>query len=79
VAYLEKLFIEPTALKGGAGRELFAWAQATAKREGARTLVIEADPGAAEFYRRMGASDDGMAPSSSIPGRTIPRLKLCLG
>jgi len=41
-------------------------------------MVIESDPGAAPFYRRMGAVDDGVATSASIPGRTIPRLKLTL-
>lgn len=77
-AQLEKLFIEPASLRGGVGRELFAWACAEARGAGARALVIEADPGATDFYRRIGASDDGMAPSGAIPGRTIPRLKLKL-
>ncbi len=78
VAYLEKLFVEPDRLRSGAGRALFAWAVRTAKDMGADRLVIEADPGAAAFYRRMGARDDGVAPSASIPGRTLPRLVLDL-
>lgn len=77
-AHLEKLFVEPASLRSGAGRELFAWARAEARSAGAHTLMIESDPGAAAFYRRMGASDDGVTPSGSIPGRTIPRLKLRL-
>ena len=77
-ASLDKLFVEPDILRSGAGRRLFEWAAATAREQGARTLVIEADPGAAPFYRRMGAHDDGFAPSGSIPGRMLPRLKLDL-
>ena len=78
IAELDKLFVEPTRLRCGGGRALFDWATNTSRRAGAATLVIEADPNAAGFYRRMGAIDDGVAPSGSIPGRFVPRLKLVL-
>jgi GNAT superfamily N-acetyltransferase len=78
IAELDKLFVEPTQLRSGAGRALFDWAKNTAREAGAVTLVIEADPEASGFYRRMGAIDDGVAPSGSIPGRFTPRLKLQL-
>ena len=77
-AQLEKLFVEPALLRTGTGRKLFEWAKATARAAGATALVIEADPDAAEFYRRMGAVDDSLVPSGSIPGRLIPRLNLPL-
>jgi GNAT superfamily N-acetyltransferase len=77
-AQLEKLFVEPAMLRTGTGRKLLDWAKATARAAGAMALVIEADPDAAEFYRRMGAVDDGLVPSGSIPGRLIPRLNLPL-
>lgn len=77
-AHLEKLFVEPGQLRGGTGRALFDWAKVTAATLGAKHLVIEADPDAAPFYRRMGARDDGMVPSGSIPGRRLPRLVLML-
>jgi GNAT superfamily N-acetyltransferase len=77
-AQLEKLFVEPAMLRTGTGRKLLDWAKATARAAGATALVIEADPDAAEFYRRMGAVDDGLVPSGSIPGRLIPRLNLPL-
>ena len=77
-AQLEKLFVEPAMLRTGTGRKLLDWAKATARAAGATALVIEADPDAAEFYRRMGAVDDGVVPSGSIPGRLIPRLNLPL-
>jgi GNAT superfamily N-acetyltransferase len=78
IAQLEKLFVEPSSLRSGVGRHLFAWARDTAMREGARVLIIESDLCAAEFYRRMGARDDGFAPSGSIACRMLPRLKLPL-
>jgi GNAT superfamily N-acetyltransferase len=77
-AELAKLFIEPTHLRRGAGKVLFQWAIAVAHCCGAVSMVIEADPSAVRFYRRMGAVDDGRAPSKSIPGRFIPRLKMLL-
>jgi GNAT superfamily N-acetyltransferase len=77
-AELDKLFVEPTCLRSGAGKALLEWATTTASDSGAATMVIEADPGAAGFYRRMGAVDDGTAPSRSILGRLLPRLKLRL-
>ena len=73
-ADLLKLFVEPTGLRGGIGRALFAWAADSAAQQGADRLIIEADPDAAPFYRRMGAEDAGLAPSGSIAGRTLPRF-----
>jgi N-acetylglutamate synthase-like GNAT family acetyltransferase len=77
-ASLDKLFVEPRMLRTGAGRELFAWCVEAARKQGARALAIEADPGAADFYHRMGAHRVGIAPSGSIPGRMLPLLKLDL-
>ena len=79
IAELSSLFVEPTRLRCGAGRQLFDWAKQTARSAGAAHLVIEADPYAAGFYRRMGAIDAGTVPSGSIPGRMLPVLKLTLG
>lgn len=75
-ASLDKLFVEPSALHTGAGRRLFEWCVTIARAQGARMLAIESDPGAAAFYRRMGARDAGFVPSGSIPGRQLPLLKL---
>lgn len=77
-ADLAKLFIAPSTMRAGVGRELFEWAANVAREHGARWLRIEADPDAAGFYRRMGAVDDGVVPSGSIPGRFLPRLKFAL-
>jgi GNAT superfamily N-acetyltransferase len=77
-ASLEKLFIAPDALRLGLGKLLFTWAIQAARDHGGQTLVIDSDPGAADFYRRMGARDAGLAPSGSIPGRWLPRLEFDL-
>lgn len=75
---LEKLFVDSDVLRSGIGRTMYDWARTTAKRLGAEVLVIDADPEAAAFYRRMGAVDAGSAPSASIPGRRLPRLNALL-
>jgi N-acetylglutamate synthase-like GNAT family acetyltransferase len=77
-AILEKLFVEPDQLLAGAGARLFSWAAGKARELGAKRMVIDADPGAAAFYRRMGARDDGVVKSESIPNRVLPRLRLDL-
>jgi GNAT superfamily N-acetyltransferase len=73
-AHLLKLFVEPTVMRSGIGTALFAWATDLAISQGADRLLIEADPDAVPFYRRMGAQDVGLAPSGSIPGRMLPKL-----
>lgn len=78
VAELDKLFVDPTALGGGIGRRLFDWSVDTALRKGAKVMTIDADPGAADFYRRLGAIDDGVTASTVIAGRFLPKLKLDL-
>jgi N-acetylglutamate synthase-like GNAT family acetyltransferase len=68
----------PECLKSGIGRALLDWAKAEANRAGATALFVEADPYAADFYRRCGAVDVGLVPSSLFPGRFLPRLKFPL-
>ena len=77
-AELEALFVEPRELNGGIGRALFEWAVSVCRIRKVRTLAIDADPGAAAFYRRMGALDAGVVPSGSIAGRFIPKLTLSI-
>lgn len=77
--HLDKLFIDPAVLRAGVGSRLLEWAVTRASELGAARLVIDADPGAADFYRRMGAKDVGTIASASIPGRLLPRLELALG
>lgn len=78
-ADLLKLFVEPALIGAGVGRLLFEWATAKARDLGATRMIIEADPGAAPFYQRMGAHHAGSVASGSIPGRMLPRLLVELG
>ena len=71
---LVHLFVEPTTLLKGVGRTLFEAAANKARADGARRLVIQSDPHAVGFYRRLGATDAGEAPSESIPERMLPVL-----
>ena len=71
---LVHLFIEPSAMLKGVGRLLFEAATKKAKADGAHRLVIQSDPHAVGFYRRLGATDAGEAPSDSIPERMLPML-----
>lgn len=77
-AELARLFVAPDTIGTGVGKFLFTWAASEARARGAQRLWIEADPGAAPFYRRMGATEAGLVPSGSIPGRFLPRLRFDL-
>ncbi|MEM6899190.1 MAG: GNAT family N-acetyltransferase [Pseudomonadota bacterium] len=72
--YLEKLFVEPAQMGNGVGRKLFDWSRSAGAQLGARQIIVEADPEAVPFYKAMHCKDAGSAPSSSIPGRILPRL-----
>ena len=75
---LDRLFVEPEALKRGIGQALMRAAENIARDEGAARLIILADPNAASFYERMGAVRIGDSPSDSIPGRSLPLFRLDL-
>lgn len=75
---LERLFVEPAALRRGIGEALLRAAARLAREEGAARLVILADPNAAAFYERAGAIRVGDAPSDSIPGRRLPLFRFDL-
>ncbi len=49
-----------------------------ARRLGLTSLLIVADPGAATFYRHVGAEQIGESASGSIPGRVLPQFRLTL-
>jgi GNAT superfamily N-acetyltransferase len=72
---LSHLFVDPPLIGTGVGRRLFAAAVATARSDGFTSFTVDADPGAEDFYLRMGALRVGSSPSGSIPGRFLPRLR----
>ena len=72
---LEHLWVLPEFIGTGIGRALFHHALRRAAFVGAEALVIESDPNAEGFYRRMGARRTGEI-SYPIDGqeRTLPLL-----
>ncbi len=68
------LFVEPSAINRGYGRELWKHLIETAARLGRQRILIESDPYAEEFYKAMGARCVGVAPSSVLAGRFLPLL-----
>lgn len=74
---LGHLFVEPSALRGGVGRELLHHARINTTTTGYPALWILSDPNARAFYQRQGAEFVRDVPSS-IPGRTLPLLRMPL-
>jgi GNAT superfamily N-acetyltransferase len=77
-AELTNLFVEPSAIGRGYGKQLWQHAIEVARPLGAMWLRIESDPFAEAFYRAMGAERIGDAPSDAIPGRMLPLLRYSL-
>ena len=72
--WLNDLWVEPAAIRSGAGRELFAHAAATARAAGDLAFFIESDPNAEGFYLAMGAARAGERVAASS-GRVLPVLR----
>ncbi len=77
-AELDKLFVEPDWIGRGIGRILLDCSIQAARKNGARTMRVTADPDAVQFYEKMGFERIGEEPSGSIPGRVLPVLRLQL-
>ena len=75
---LGMMFVEPGTIGRGVGRLLFEHTMGRARRLGFETLTIDADPNAEPFYTAMGAVRIGATPSGSIPGRSLPLLRIAL-
>ena len=73
---LEDLFVDPTYLGTGLGKELLNASVEHARMLGFIALEIHADPNAESFYLHMGAQRIGAMPSGSIPGRELRLLTL---
>ena len=69
---LEALFIDPAYINQGYGRKLIARAKLIAKELGYKTMIIQGDPNAKNFYLKVEAKLIGERESASIPGRYLP-------
>lgn len=72
---LEALFVLPTFIGKGIGKNLFNHAMKLANSLSAKEVKIVADPYAKEFYLNVGAVLVGEEASGSIAGRTLPVLQ----
>ncbi len=72
------LWVHPGAMGLGVGRALVERAAERARVSGVRTLAVDADPNAADFYVRLGAVPAGSvpAPIDGQPERTRPQFAL---
>lgn len=77
---LDHFWVRPSCQGRGVGRAMFLHAVDRARVAGACGMVIESDPHAAAFYRRMGARDVGQvpAPVEGDPSRCLPVLELAV-
>lgn len=75
---LDNLWVAPSEVGRGHGRELLAHAVNMARSMGLREIVIDADPNAEKFYVHCGAVVTGVvpAPIEGQPRRTRPQLRL---
>lgn len=77
-AELDHLWVDPGIIGRGVGRRLFEAFAAEARRRGATRIVLNSDPYAEGFYRRLGAVRIGDHPVEEIPGRVLPRMAVTL-
>jgi N-acetylglutamate synthase-like GNAT family acetyltransferase len=76
-AELEHMWVTPASIGTGIGKELFLDAMEKSAALAVRDVEISADPNAAGFYKRMGATQIGEV-DAPIDGqaRKLPRLKI---
>lgn len=77
-AELEGLFVKPDHLRKGIGNLLIEHLRSEAGLLGIRSITIQGDPNAEEFYQSIGAEPAGYRESASIPGRFLPVFKLAI-
>jgi GNAT superfamily N-acetyltransferase len=75
---LAALFVEPQYIRKGIGRKLIEHAKSYTRNQGARSLLIQGDPNATDFYIAAGGVQIGERESDSIPGRYLPVFTISL-
>lgn len=78
-AEINAFFIDPQWQRKGIGRLLWEKILERAAQRNITNLTLDADPDAVSFYEAMGFETIGETPSSSIPGRVLPKMSIKLG
>jgi predicted GNAT family N-acyltransferase len=74
-AKLDNLFIAPEHIGSGLGKQLLFDFLDRVKDEGYQIVILDADPHAAEFYKKFGFKVVGKR-ASSVSGRFLPIMEL---
>lgn len=77
-AEVEDFFVEPAFQGQGVGAALMETLLDAARASGAAVLEVDADPNAEAIYAKLGFETFSRSPSGSIPGRSLPRMRLLL-
>lgn len=75
---LNDLFVSPESIGAGVGQALWQHAAGLARSLGWPFVLLDSDPHAEGFSRKMGASKGGEVPSAVFPGRRLPRMRFDL-
>lgn len=78
IAYLDKLFVEPSNIGSGCGLKLLRWAADQARNNGAKKIHLLSEPHARGFYESHGFAQVGCKPSEVFSGRQVPIMELSL-
>ncbi len=74
----DSLFIHPDFQGMGVGRKLWNCIKDEAQRKGLKSLYLEADPFAENFYKKLGFVVSGRVPSISFPDRSLSRMEFSI-
>ena len=76
---LAHLWVDPTSIGRGVGSTLFRALCIHARTAGHRRLVVDSDPNALDFYKKMGCLVVGMTPAPVLgASRELPHLEFIL-
>jgi GNAT superfamily N-acetyltransferase len=75
---LYDLFVEPSCIGKGYGKQLWDYAVHLARDLGFNLMILTADPHAESFYLRQGAIRTGEKPSKIRPDSMVPIMKYVL-
>ncbi len=76
--HLEDLFVEPAHVGQGCGKKLWEHALVSARELGFKSIMLESDPYAEDFYLSRGAERVGDESSPGHPGRDLPVMRYAL-